>query len=69
MMEQILEDAAKANPNLSVVLLRYFTPIGAHVSGHIGAEGFNLGTGMPYSVLEIVHAFDNIPVSMRLVPS
>ena len=30
MMEQILEDAAKADDKLSVILLRYFNPIGAH---------------------------------------
>lgn len=123
MMEQILEDAAKADPDLTVVLLRYFNPIGAHKSGKIGEdpqgipnnlmpyiaqvavgrrdhltvfggdyptkdgtcrrdyihvmdlanghlraveyaaeqEGvsvFNLGTGTPYSVLEIIHAFE-----------
>lgn len=123
MMEQILEDTAKANPNLSVVLLRYFNPIGAHKSGligedpqgipnnlmpyiaqvavgrrdhltifgndyptpdgtcrrdyihvvdlaighvkaidyvleHKGVEVFNLGTGVPYSVNEIVNAFE-----------
>lgn len=38
MMEQIFEDAAKANSNLSVVLLRYFNPIGAHASGMIGED-------------------------------
>ena len=32
MMEEILEDAAKADPELTVVLLRYFNPIGAHES-------------------------------------
>ncbi|MBQ6401200.1 MAG: UDP-glucose 4-epimerase GalE [Firmicutes bacterium] len=123
MIEQILTDAAKAIPSLSVVLLRYFNPIGAHPSGLIGedpqgipnnlmpfitqvavgkrpqltvfgddydtpdgtcrrdyihvmdlaeghvkaleyakgntgAEVFNLGTGTPYSVLEVVHAFE-----------
>ena len=123
MMEQILEDAAKANPKLSVILLRYFNPIGAHESGligedpqgipnnlmpyiaqvavgrrnhltvfggdyptpdgtclrdyihvmdlanghvkaveyaaeHKGVNIFNLGTGTPYSVLDIVHAFE-----------
>ena len=123
MMEQILEDAAKADAELSVVLLRYFNPIGAHESGiigedpqgipnnlmpyiaqvavgrrdhltifgndyptpdgtcrrdyihvmdladghvkavqyavdHSGTEIFNLGTGNPYSVLDIVHAFE-----------
>ena len=126
MMEQILEDAAKANDKLSVVLLRYFNPIGAHASGLIGedpqgipnnlmpyvaqvavgrrekltifgkdyptpdgtcrrdyihvvdlakghvkaidyvlkadngVEIFNLGTGTPYSVTEIVTTFENV---------
>lgn len=125
MMEQILEDAAKANDKLSVVLLRYFNPIGAHESGiigedpqgipnnlmpyvaqvavgrhekltifgndyntpdgtcrrdyihvtdlakghvkaieyvleHDGVEVFNLGTGTPYSVTEIVSTFENV---------
>lgn len=123
MMEQILEDTAKSNPELSVVLLRYFNPIGAHKSGligedpqgipnnlmpyiaqvavgrrdhltifgndyptpdgtcrrdyihvvdlaighvkaidyvleHKGVEVFNLGTGVPYSVNDIVNAFE-----------
>lgn len=122
MMEQILEDAAHADKDMSVVLLRYFNPIGADASGFIGedphgipnnlmpyisqvaigrmdkltifgndyptpdgtcrrdfihvtdlaighvkaveylckssgVEIFNLGTGIPYSVLEIVNAF------------
>lgn len=124
MMEEILEDAAKADPELSVVLLRYFNPIGAHESGrmgedpqgipnnlmpyiaqvavgkrekltvfggdyptpdgtcrrdyihvmdladghlkavefaakHKGVEIFNLGTGTPYSVLDIIRAFED----------
>ena len=123
MMEQILLDASVADPLLSVVLLRYFNPIGAHESGligedplgipnnlmpyiaqvavgkrehltifgkdyptpdgtcrrdyihvmdlaavhskaveyaikHKGTEVFNLGTGVPYSVLEIVNVFE-----------
>ncbi len=36
MIEQILADAAAADPTLSVVLLRYFNPIGAHESGLLG---------------------------------
>lgn len=125
MMEQILEDAANADKELSVVLLRYFNPIGAHESGkigedpqgipnnlmpyvaqvavgrrekltifgndydtpdgtcrrdyihvvdlakghvkaidyilsHEGVEIFNLGTGTPYSVTEIVETFENV---------
>lgn len=38
MNEQILTDIAKANPDMSVVLLRYFNPIGAHKSGRIGED-------------------------------
>lgn len=125
MMEQIFEDAAKADPTLSVVLLRYFNPIGAHPSGligedpqgipnnlmpyvtqvaagkrecltifgndyptkdgtcgrdyihvvdlaighvkaidyilaHSGVEIFNLGTGIPYSVTDIVETFERV---------
>lgn len=36
MAEQILQDTAVANKDISVVLLRYFNPIGAHRSGIIG---------------------------------
>lgn len=36
MIEQILQDAAKADPTLAVSLLRYFNPVGAHASGRIG---------------------------------
>ena len=36
MIEQVLRDAAAADPAMSVVLLRYFNPIGAHESGLIG---------------------------------
>jgi UDP-glucose 4-epimerase len=136
MMEQILEDVAAADPHLSVVLLRYFNPIGAHESGrigedpqgipnnlmpyisqvavgrrdhltifgndyptpdgtcrrdyihvmdlaaghvraveyaadHSGVEIFNLGTGTPYSVLEIVQAFEtvnHIPIAHEFGP-
>ena len=122
-IEEILRDAAKADAELSVVLLRYFNPIGAHASGLIGekpngipnnlmpyitqtaagvreklnvfgsdypthdgtgvrdyihvvdlarghvaalhyaekntgAEVFNLGTGVGYSVLDVVNAFE-----------
>lgn len=122
MQEQILTDANKAHEEMSVILLRYFNPVGAHKSGtigedpqgipnnlmpfisqvavgrrdhltvfggdydtpdgtcrrdyihvmdlaeghvkaaeyamsHNGTEVFNLGTGNPYSVLDMVKAF------------
>lgn len=49
MMEQIFEDAAKADPSLSVILLRYFNPIGAHESGLIGEDPCGIPNNlMPY---------------------
>ena len=49
MNEQILSDAAKADENLSVVLLRYFNPIGAHESGRIGENPNGIPNNlMPY---------------------
>jgi len=123
MIEQILQDCSHADPDFTVIILRYFNPVGAHPSGTIGedpngipanlvpyitqvavgklkklsifgddyptrdgtgirdyihvmdvAEGhqkaldvisshkgvsiYNLGTGVGYSVLEILHAFE-----------
>ena len=49
MSEQILRDAAAADPELSVVLLRYFNPIGAHESGLIGERPNGIPNNlMPY---------------------
>ena len=88
MMEEILEDAAKADiaqvavgrrDHLTVYGGDYPTKDGTcrrdyiHVmdlaNGHLkaveyaadhkGVEVFNLGTGTPYSVLEIIHAFES----------
>ena len=49
MMEQILSDTARANPDMSIVLLRYFNPIGAHESGRIGEDPNGIPNNlMPY---------------------
>ena len=49
MNEQILKDVAKANPQMSVILLRYFNPIGAHESGLIGEDPNGIPNNlMPY---------------------
>ncbi len=50
MIEQILTDATVANKDLSVVLLRYFNPIGAHPSGRIGEDP----TGIPNNLLPYI---------------
>jgi UDP-glucose 4-epimerase len=39
--EQILKDYAKANPGLKTIALRYFNPVGAHMSGMIGESSVN----------------------------
>ena len=49
-IEEILRDAAAAEPELSVVLLRYFNPIGAHKSGLIGENP----KGIPNNLLPYV---------------
>ena len=66
MIEQILRDQAAAHPELSVVLLRYFNPIGAHKSGLIGEDPNGIPNNlMPYIAkvavgkLEKVHVFGN----------
>ena len=48
-IEELLRDAAAAEPELSVVLLRYFNPIGAHESGRIGERPNGVPNNlMPY---------------------
>jgi UDP-glucose 4-epimerase len=37
-VEQMCRETVIANDNLSVVLLRYFNPVGAHISGTIGED-------------------------------
>lgn len=51
MSEQILRDAAKADPKLSVMLLRYFNPVGGHKSGLLGERPSGIPNNlMPYIV-------------------
>lgn len=49
MLEQVLSDIQKADPEWNVVLLRYFNPIGAHKSGTIGENPNGIPNNlMPY---------------------
>ena len=49
MTEQILSGLATADPQWSIVLLRYFNPIGAHESGRIGEDPRGIPNNlMPY---------------------
>lgn len=38
MIEEILKDVAKAEPDFEAVILRYFNPVGAHESGLLGED-------------------------------
>ena len=49
MLEQVLTDIQKADPDWNIVLLRYFNPIGAHESGLIGENPNGIPNNlMPY---------------------
>lgn len=49
MLEEVLMDVQKADPEWNVVLLRYFNPIGAHKSGLIGENPNGIPNNlMPY---------------------
>jgi len=50
MNEQILKDISVANKDWSVVLLRYFNPIGAHESGRIG----EMPNGIPNNLMPFI---------------
>lgn len=66
MIEKILQGISNADPEWSVVLLRYFNPIGAHESGLIGENPNGIPNNlMPYitkvavGALEKLHVFGN----------
>ena len=66
MIERILTDLQKADPEWKVILLRYFNPIGAHASGLIGEDPKGIPNNLvPYVAkvavgqLEKVHVFGN----------
>lgn len=49
MVEQLLTDLQKAQPEWSIALLRYFNPVGAHPSGDMGEDPQGIPNNlMPY---------------------
>ncbi len=50
MIERIIEDVCKVNPDFNAALLRYFNPIGAHPSGLIGEDP----NGIPNNLLPYI---------------
>jgi len=66
MIEYILKDIAKADPEWDIALLRYFNPVGAHESGLIGEDPKGIPNNlMPYisqvavGKRDYVHVFGN----------
>jgi len=53
MSEQILADAATANPDWSVVNLRYFNLFGAHESGDIGDDPTGIPRNLPPFIAQV----------------
>ena len=63
MCEQILKDTCVADKNMSVVLLRYFNPVGAHESGLIGEAPNGVPNNlMPYISQVAVGTLDHLNV-------
>ena len=63
MIEKIMEGQVTADPEWSVVLLRYFNPIGAHESGLIGEDPSGIPNNlMPYIAKVAVGELDHLNV-------
>ena len=50
MIEQVLQDFSKADPDFNTIALRYFNPVGAHPSGQIGEDP----AGIPNNLLPYI---------------
>ena len=50
MVEQMLRDVHAADPTWRISILRYFNPVGAHESGHLGEDP----AGTPQNLLPVV---------------
>jgi UDP-glucose 4-epimerase len=63
MIEEILRDVANADAGWRVALLRYFNPVGAHVSGLIGEDPSGIPNNlMPYVAQVAVGRFKELSV-------
>lgn len=66
MIEDILIDVNKAEPDFNVILLRYFNPIGAHPSGLIGEDPKGIPNNLVPYIAQVaigkrdaIHVFGN----------
>ena len=63
MCEQVLRDACRRWPELSVISLRYFNPIGAHPSGELGEDPKGIPSNiLPYMLQVAVGRLEKLQV-------
>jgi UDP-glucose 4-epimerase len=63
MIEQILNDLAVSDPSWEIISLRYFNPIGAHLSGLIGEDPHDIPNNLlPYVSQVAVGKLDKLRV-------
>jgi UDP-glucose 4-epimerase len=63
MIEQMLGDLAKSDSSWSITLLRYFNPVGAHISGRIGEDPNGIPNNLvPYIAKVAVGKLPSLPV-------
>lgn len=63
MVEQILSDLYRADSSWNIILLRYFNPIGAHISGLIGENPNGVPNNiMPYITQVAIGKLDKLHV-------
>ncbi|MEB4592727.1 UDP-glucose 4-epimerase GalE [Candidatus Thiothrix sp. Deng01] len=63
MIEEMLGDLYKADPEWKIALLRYFNPVGAHISGRIGEDPRGVPNNlMPYIARVAVGQYESLSV-------
>src|SRR5690554_2379724 len=63
MVEDMLRDLALSEPQLSIAILRYFNPVGAHVSGLIGEDPLGIPNNLlPYIAQVAVGKLEHLSV-------
>jgi len=63
MVEDMLRDICKADSAFNVAILRYFNPVGAHISGRIGEEPNGIPNNlMPYITKVAVGSLEHLNV-------
>jgi UDP-glucose 4-epimerase len=62
-VEELLKDAAAADPRLRAIALRYFNPVGAHPSGRIGEDPSGTPNNlMPYVARVAVGSLERVGI-------